>query len=61
MTTTANPIVPVWLNVDDLDVVETCLMDYLSAHELEPEFEQHVARLAKHFDWVRSEFVDQQS
>jgi hypothetical protein len=60
MTTTANPIVPVWLNVDDLDVVENCLKDYLSAHELEPELEEHVARLAKHFDWVRGEFLEQQ-
>jgi hypothetical protein len=61
MTTTAHPIVPVWLNVDDLEVVEDCLKDYLSTHELEPELEQHVARLAKHFDWVRGEFVEDQS
>jgi hypothetical protein len=61
MTTTAEPIVPVWLNVEDLDVVERCLLDYISTHELEPELEQHVARLAKHFDWVRGEFLAQQS
>jgi hypothetical protein len=61
MTTTAKAIVPVWLNVEDLDVIEDCLKDYMSAHELEPELAQHVARLAMHFDWVRGEFLAHQS
>jgi hypothetical protein len=61
MTTTAKAIVPVWLNLDDLDVIEDCLKDFMTTHELEPELQQHVARLAKHFDWVRSEFLAHQS
>ena len=62
MTTTAEPIVPVWLNVDDLDVIGRCLEDFRSTHELGPQLEQQVARIAKHFDWVRGEFhVDQRA
>jgi hypothetical protein len=47
--------------VDDLEVIERCLNDYLSTHDLRPDLEEHVARLAKHFDWVRGEFLANQS
>jgi len=60
MTTTTEPIVPVWLNLDDLELIERCLEDFMSTHELAPELEQHVARLATHVDWVRAEFLAHQ-
>jgi hypothetical protein len=61
MTTTAEPIAPVWLNLDDLETVESCLQELISTRELEPEQEQHLAKLFKHFDWVRGEIAARQS
>jgi hypothetical protein len=61
MTTSVEPIVPVWLNLDDLELIERCLNDAMSTHELGPELERDVARLVKHFDSVRCEFLAHQS
>jgi hypothetical protein len=61
MTTTVEAIVPVWLNLDDLELIEHCLKDFTSTHELAPELEQHVAQLIQHFDSVRREFLAHQS
>jgi hypothetical protein len=60
MTTTTEPIVPVWLTLEDFDVLERCLEDYAASQELEPELEQHLARLVTHFKWVRGEFIAHQ-
>ena len=61
MTTSVEPIVPVWLTLDDLELIERCLSDVMSSHELGPDLERDVARLAKHFDSVRCEFLAHQS
>jgi hypothetical protein len=61
MPSATEAIVPVWLNLDDLEVIERCLTDRMSTDELEPELQQNVARLARLFDWVRAEFLAHQS
>jgi hypothetical protein len=51
------PIVPVWLKVDDLGVIESCLAQFAATSPSDPALRKHVAVLQKHFAWVRSEFV----
>jgi hypothetical protein len=61
MRTPTSAIVPVWLTLDDLQVIELCLNDLLSSHELKPESEQNIVRLARLFDQVRAESLAHQS
>jgi hypothetical protein len=50
-------VIPVWLSLNDLEVVERALQLIAATAETDPALQQQVADLQKHFDWVRSEFV----
>lgn len=56
-TVTGERIVPVWLSLDDLDIIDRSLQQLASTCEANPDFRRHVADLQKHFAWVRSEFA----
>jgi len=50
-------IVPVWLSLDDIDLVRRSLGRFAPTCESDAELRLHVADLRNHFDWVRREFI----
>lgn len=50
-------IVPVWLSLEDLDVIEHVLRHFPASGEDNADLPRHLADLQKHFAWVRSEFT----
>jgi hypothetical protein len=50
-------IVPVWLSLDDLDLVDNVLRHFAATHVGSADLLGHVAELQKHLAWVRNEFT----
>lgn len=50
-------VIPVWLSLEDLDIIDDVLQRFAASAETPAGVERHVADLQKHFAWVRSEFT----
>jgi hypothetical protein len=49
-------VVPVWLSLDDLDVIDQTLRHFAATSKGNDDVLRHVGDLQNHFRWVLSEF-----